>query len=151
MTMKKGSESSLYLIRRTFKFSIMVSIYIPHRYAQDSLDRSNHSRWVSTFTPSCLWIWLSFRTSSPIINDLVLSSGHLHPTPKVTWRVSLGSWVYIVGLSSIPTTCGLYYDHLRPLTPLIHNGESLPNPCSLPHSLEAFKSGSHTITIGYFR
>jgi hypothetical protein len=33
--------------------------------------------------------------------------------------------VYIVELSSISTTCGLYYDYLKPLTPLIHNGESL--------------------------
>ena len=51
-------------------------------------------------------------------------SGHLHCTPKVTWQVSLGSWVCIVELSSVSTTCGLYYDYLKPLTPSIHNGES---------------------------
>ena len=30
--------------------------------------------------------------------------------------------VCIVELSSIPTTCGLCHDHLRPLTPFTHNG-----------------------------
>ena len=31
-------------------FRLVGDYSIPHRYAQDSLDHSNHSRWVSTFT-----------------------------------------------------------------------------------------------------
>ena len=51
----------------------------------------------------------------------MLSSGHLHCTPKVTWESHSEDRVCIVELSSISTTCGLYYNHLRPITPSIHN------------------------------
>ena len=51
----------------------------------------------------------------------MLSSGHLHRTPKVTWESHSEDRVCIVELSSISTTCGLYYNHLRPITPSIHN------------------------------
>jgi hypothetical protein len=47
------------------------------------------------------------------------------PYPQSYVGVSLGRRVCIVELSSISTTCGLYYDHLRSLIPLIHNGEPL--------------------------
>ena len=89
-----------------------------------------------------LTIGITLRTSSPYPQSYV---GGL--TRKIR--------VYIVELSSISTTCGLCYNHLRPLTPPIHNWEPFLNyhhmplsydfrSCvSLPHSLGDFSPGSH--------
>ena len=62
----------------------------------------------------------------PYFRDILRTSS---PYTQSYVGVSLGRRAYIVELSSISTTCGLYYNHLRFLTPLIHNGESLPNLC----------------------
>ena len=72
----------------------------------------------------------TLRTSSPYPQSYVASL-----TRKIR--------VCIVELSSISTTCGFYYDHLRTLTPLIHNGESVLVCVASPIALE-LSSQVHT-------
>ena len=52
----------------------------------------------------------------------MLPSGLLPLPPKLRGGSHSEVRVCIVELSSIPTTCGLCHDHLRPLTPFTHNG-----------------------------
>lgn len=70
-------------------YIVLMYVYIPHRYSQDSLEHSNHPRWVCTFTLRLCSI--HHRDGWNQTQRSVLPSEHLHPTPKVTWWVSLGS------------------------------------------------------------